>query len=72
MEKADTVGRGHGCGHGRGHGRGHGPKLIFQPFSAFCSVGQKLNMVIHWLKLPIEPSFMSYLESAEVKGHVHI
>ena len=32
-------------------------------------------MVIHSLKLltwPIEPSFMSYLESVEVKGHVHI
>ena len=71
MEKADTVGRGRGRGHGRGHGHGHGhePKLIFLPFSALCSVGQ---MVIHWLKLPIEPSFMSYLESAEVKGHVHI
>ena len=71
VEKADTVGRGHGRGPGRGHGHGHGhePKLICQPFSAFCSVGQKLNMVIHWLKLP---SFMSYLESAEVKGHVHI
>ena len=54
VEKADTVGRGHGRGrgrgrgHGRGHGHGHEPKLIFQPF---CSVGQKLNMVIHWLKL---------------------
>ena len=53
MEKADTVGRGHGRGRGHGHGHGHGhePKLIFQPFSALCSVGQKLNMVIHWLKL---------------------
>ena len=53
VEKADTVGRGHRRerGHGRGHGHRHEPKLIFQPFSALCSVGQKLNMVIHWLKL---------------------
>ena len=31
VEKADTVGRGHGrrCG----HGHGHEPKLIFQPFA---------------------------------------
>ena len=26
-------------------------KINFQPFSSLCSVGQKLNMVIHWLKL---------------------
>ena len=45
VEKADTVGR----GRGRGHGHGHEPKLII--FSALCSVEQKLNMVIHWLKL---------------------
>ena len=47
MEKADTVGR----GRGRGHGHGHEPKFIFQPFSALCSVGQKLYMVIHSLKV---------------------
>ena len=29
-------------------------------------------MVIHSLKLLIELPFMSFLESAEVKGHVHI
>ena len=53
MEKADTVGRGHGRGRGHGHGHGHGhePKFLFQPFSALCSVGQKLSMVIHSLKL---------------------
>ena len=66
VEKADTVGRGHG------HGHGHEPKCIFQHFSALCSVGQKLN-IIHSLKVAcLAYCFTSYLESAEVKGHVHI
>ena len=53
MEKADTVGRGHGRGrghgHGRGHGRGHGhePKLFFGPLQ--CRTEAK--HCIHWLKL---------------------
>ena len=74
VEKADTVGLGHGRGrgHGRGLEHGHEPKFIFQPFSALCSVGQKLN-IIHSLKVAcFAYCFMSYLESAEVKGHVHI
>ena len=47
-------------------------KHLFHPF---FSVGQKLNILIHSLKLivqPVEASFVTFLESVEVKGLVHI
>ena len=52
VEKADTV--------GRGHGHGHEPKFIFQPFSALCSVGQKLN-IIHSLNVACLASLLFHV-----------
>ena len=51
------------------------PKLHKMPFPAIFSAGQKLNMLIDSPKLlayPVEASSMTFLESVEVKGHVHI
>ena len=42
------------------------------PKNLFSSVGQKLSILIYSLKLLAEPAFVSFLESVEVKGHVHI
>ena len=42
------------------------------PKNLFFSVGQKLSILIYLLKLLAEPAFVSFLESVEVKGHVHI
>ena len=41
VEKADTVGRGHGSGrgHGRGYGHGHEPNSFFSPLQ--CSTEAK-------------------------------